>query len=137
VGGVAGPENTKTITCQEHSGVEAGINRILEILEDQDKRLKDGDQRFEEIKEYMTRKNVINGYTAKDIEEWKKNKKSLEERVTNLEKNTATKEELENIEDKLPSKFLIYINTTILVLFILAVLFEAARDAPVMKFLGL
>jgi DNA repair exonuclease SbcCD ATPase subunit len=135
VGGVAKPENT--ITCQEHSGVETGINRILEILENQDQRLKDGDQRFEEIKEYMTRKNVINGYTAKDIEEWKKNKKSLEERVTNLEKNTATKEELENIEDKLPSKFLIYINTTILVLFILAVILEAARDAPVMKFLGL
>lgn len=131
---MAGPEKN---TCKEHSGVEAGIHHILEILKDQDQRLKEEDKRYEEINDYITRKNVINGYTTKDIEEWKKNKKSLEERVTNLEKNTATKEELENIEDKLPSKFLIYINTLILVSFILAVLFESARDAPVMKFLGL
>lgn len=149
---MAGPENN---TCQEHLGVETGIQRILEILEKQDERLdgqeerlKEGDKRFQKIQIYMEKKDLTNGYTAEDIREFKENKKTWEQRITNLEKNSATKTELEGLEEKLrqeikdlgeklPSKTLIYINTAILSLFIIAVLLEAARDAPVMKFLGL
>lgn len=132
-----GTKRSDTSVCQHHGTIKSGIDTILQEITNQGERLKEGDKRFQEIQEFIIIKKAQNGYTKEEIREFKENKEKLTDRVTSLEKNSATKKELKTIEDKLPSKTLIYINTVIIALFVLSILIENAKDAPIMHILGL
>lgn len=63
--------------------------------------------------------------------------KSLLEHIQDIKLTCNTLSNTKADKNELPSQFLIYFNTIILTLFILAILFENIKDAPVLNALGL
>lgn len=134
-------ESNKVIRINQHKlGLEINsvVQGIFDQLEDINARLKSGNLEFKKIENFMVEKKVENGVMKEDIQETKEEKKTLEYRVRRLEESRVTWEYLKkNVEDKIPSTTLTWINTIVLSLFILAIIFDNARDTFLMRLLGL
>lgn len=74
--------------------MNGSLGRIFSLYKKQEKRLDDGDRRFQEIQNYMIKKDTSNGYMEKDIDDTKHdiltghdNRLAIENRISKLESN--------------------------------------------------
>jgi hypothetical protein len=77
--------------------ISASLGRIFELYKKQDERLDKGDERFQEILDYMIKKDTTNGFIEKDIDNTKHDIKegaekrtTISDRITALEVNYKT-----------------------------------------------
>ena len=86
-------ENQESIK-QTLEALNGSLNRIFQLYKKQDKRLDEGDKRFQEIRDFMVKKDTTNGYIEKEINDSKTdiqighdNRLGIEVRITRLESN--------------------------------------------------
>lgn len=134
-------EANKIITVNQNKMMEENSRfqiQIEEVFSGINKRLLRGNRQFQEIHDFIIEKKVENGNMKEDIQESKTDKKAVEERIRDLENSRVTWEYLKgNVENKIPSSTLIWINTLVLAMFILAIIFENARNSALMQLVGL
>jgi len=86
-------ENQESIK-QTLEALNGSLTRIFQLYKKQDERLDEGDKRFQEIRDFMVKKDTTNGYFEKEIGESKgdilkghDNRLEISMRVTKLESN--------------------------------------------------
>ena len=72
--------------------MNSSLDRIYKLYEKNDKRLNDGDKRFEKITEFMIEKKYANGNLEKDNHDLKEDMKDGTDRFTKIENKVTTLE---------------------------------------------
>jgi hypothetical protein len=86
-------ENQESIK-QTLEALNGSLNRIFQLYKKQDERLDASDNNFQEIRDFMVKKDTTNGFIEKEIDESKTNilqghdnRLEIEVRITRLESN--------------------------------------------------
>jgi uncharacterized phage infection (PIP) family protein YhgE len=84
--------------------MNGSLTRIFGLYQKQEKRLDESDKHFQEIRDFIVKKNTTNGYVQQEINENKHdidkghdNRLAIENRITAVERGKADKEDITHI----------------------------------------